>query len=393
MIVATIILAGGKGLRLTPPNSKKSNSKMAKQFLEIGGKSILSHSIEPFLNNKKVEYIQIVKNRSHSINLLKIKKNKKILKPVNGGKTRADSVFAGLKSLKKIDPDAVLIHDSARPCVSQKIINNVINKLKNNKAVIPIVNISDAIKFFKNGRILGSLDRNKICKAQTPQGFDYRLIYNLHKKRKSGNYDDDSALVNDNMIAVKTVPGERQNIKITKQDDFLFVKKILLNRRKVFFGHGYDVHKFKKGNSIVLCGIKIPFNKSLDGYSDADVALHSLCDALLGAAGLGDIGEHFSPSNKKYKNINSIYLLKETYSYLEETRNEINNIDITIVAEKPKLGKYKKLMRKKISSTLNLNYKQVNIKATTTEGLGFIGEGKGIASHAFVTLTKNYENE
>ena len=130
MIVATIILAGGKGLRLTPPNSKKSNSKMAKQFLEIGGKSILSHSIEPFLNNKKVEYIQIVKNRSHSINLLKIKKNKKILKPVNGGKTRADSVFAGLKSLKKIDPDAVLIHDSARPCVSQKIINNVINKLK-----------------------------------------------------------------------------------------------------------------------------------------------------------------------------------------------------------------------------------------------------------------------
>ena len=114
--------------------------------------------------------------------------------------------------------------------------------------VIPIVNISDAIKFFKNGRILGSLDRNKICKAQTPQGFDYRLIYNLHKKRKSGNYDDDSALVNDNMIAVKTVPGERQNIKITKQDDFLFVKKILLNRRKVFFGHGYDVHKFKKGN-------------------------------------------------------------------------------------------------------------------------------------------------
>ena len=393
MIVATIILAGGKGIRLALPNSKKSNSRMAKQFLEIGGKSILLHSVEPFLNNKKIEYIQIVKNRSHSLNLLKIKKNKKILKPVNGGKTRADSVFAGLKSLKKINPDAVLIHDAARPCVSEKTINNVVNKLKNNKAVIPIINISDAVKFFKNGKILGSLDRNKICKAQTPQGFDYRLIYNLHKKRKGKDYEDDSALVNDNMIAVKTVPGERQNIKITKKDDFLFAKKILLNRKKVFFGHGYDVHKFKKGNSIILCGIKIPFNKSLDGHSDADVGLHSLCDAILGASGLGDIGEHFPPSNKKYKNINSIYLLRKTYSYLKETETEINNIDITIVAEKPKLSKYKNLMRKKISSTLKLNYKQVNIKATTTEGLGFIGEGKGIASHAFVTLTTNYKDE
>ena len=393
MIVATIILAGGKGIRLALPNSKKSNSRMPKQFLEIGGKSILLHSVEPFLNNKKIEYIQIVKNRSHSLNLLKIKKNKKILKPVNGGKTRADSVFAGLKSLKKINPDAVLIHDAARPCVSEKTINNVVNKLKNNKAVIPIINISDAVKFFKNGKILGSLDRNKICKAQTPQGFDYRLIYNLHKKRKGKDYEDDSALVNDNMIAVKTVPGERQNIKITKQDDFLFAKKILLNRKKVFFGHGYDVHKFKKGNSIILCGIKIPFNKSLDGHSDADVGLHSLCDAILGASGLGDIGEHFPPSNKKYKNINSIYLLRKTYSYLKETETEINNIDITIVAEKPKLSKYKNLMRKKISSTLKLNYKQVNIKATTTEGLGFIGEGKGIASHAFVTLTTNCKDE
>ena len=185
----------------------------------------------------------------------------------------------------------------------------------------------------------------------------------------------------------------RQNIKITKKDDFLFAKKILLNRKKVFFGHGYYVHKFKKGNSIILCGIKIPFNKSLDGHSDADVGLHSLCDALLGASGLGDIGEHFPPSNKKYKNINSVYLLKKTYSYLEETETEINNIDITIIAEKPKLNKYKNLMRKKISSTLKLNYKQVNIKATTTEGLGFIGEGKGIASHAFVTLTTNYKDE
>jgi len=280
----------------------------------------------------------------------------------------------------------VLIHDAARPNPSKTLINNLIKKLKKNHAVAPVIKINDAVKRVNKNIIFKNIQRNSLRSSQTPQGFTYKKIYEKHKKIKK-QFDDDVALFIYDNEKVVNINGSKTNIKITNKEDLdIFAA---LKKGKNYSGIGYDIHRLIKGKKIYLGGIKIPFDKKLDGHSDADPVLHALIDSLLGSCRLGDIGKLFSNKNKKYKNIRSTILLKKVINLIKSKNYLINNIDINIIAQKPKIRKYSKKMIYKISKICEVNPKQINIKGKTTERLGSIGKGEAIAAEVIVSVTKN----
>jgi len=376
--IIAIIVAGGKGERL--------NAQIPKQYLEIKGKTLLRRTIDNFFASG-IDNIQIVIGENDQKLYQNATKGLNLLPPVIGGVTRQESVLNGLKAIKPQNPDYVLIHDAARIFADEKIINNVINELENGaKGIIPAVKISDTIKQSTNKLIDKTIDRSNLYSAQTPQGFDYQTIFELHKKHKNEEFTDDAALFEAENIAVKISEGNSNNFKITTNDDLKRAEN-MLNSGQTRIGMGYDVHAFETGDFITLCGIKIPFNRSLKGHSDADVALHALVDAMLGAIASGDIGSHFPPSDKKWKGANSELFVKHAADLIHKKGGKIINADITIICEKPKLGKYRDEMRKNIARILQTDISNISVKATTTEKLGFTGREEGIAANAVISLS------
>ena len=280
----------------------------------------------------------------------------------------------------------VLIHDSARPYASKELISKIIYKLKKNHAVVPIIKVSDSTKRIKKNIIFKNIQRNSLRFSQTPQGFTFKKIYEKHKKNINASFDDDSALFTKDNEKVLTVNGSKTNLKITDKEDLIIFKS--LKKGKIYTGIGFDIHKLVKGRKLYLGGIKIPFALGLKGYSDADPVLHALIDSLLGACRLGDIGKLFSDKNKKYKNIRSTILLKKVIELIKSKKFFINNIDINIVAQKPKIKKYTKKIIYTISKLCEINTNQINIKGKTTEKLGLIGKGKAIASEVITSVIK-----
>ena len=272
----------------------------------------------------------------------------------------------------------VLIHDSARPNTSEKLINKIIFKLKKNHSVVPIIKINDATKRIKENIIFKNISRNSLRFSQTPQGFTFKKVFEKHKKNIRNLFDDDSALFTKDNEKVITVKGNKTNLKITDKEDLNMFKS--LKKGKNYFGIGFDIHKLVKRRKLYLGGIKIPFQLGLKGHSDADPVLHAIIDSLLGASRLGDIGKSFSNKNKKYKNIRSTVLLKKVIELIKSKNFSINNIDINIIAQKPKIKKYSKKMTQTISKLCKINPNQINIKGKTAEKLGLIGRGKAIAS-------------
>lgn len=375
--ISAIIAAGGSGTRI--------GGKTPKQYQEIGSTSALEMSINAFYNNKLADIICVVIAKEHKALFDKI--NKKLgdkLIYAYGGKTRQDSVLNGLNKLKEYNPEIVLIHDAARPFVSEKLIKSIIKELKNNDAVLPAVKVKDTIKLAENNIVRSTPEREKLYIAQTPQGFDFKTIYKLHKKYKGKAFTDDVALAEKAGIKVKLVAGEYSNYKITTPEDMIMAKA---ESRTTRVGSGFDVHQFEKGDGVILCGIKVPYNKKLKGHSDADCAWHALTDALLGAAGLGDIGEHFPDTDKKWKGADSAIFLKHSADEIKKRGGVINNIDITVICEEPKLKLHKAKMRSNTAKLLGLRADQVNVKATTTEKLGFLGRKEGLAATANVAIT------
>ena len=377
MSLFLILLAAG--------DSKRLKSNTPKPYNKVSNKTLLEHSLDAFKNFDKIKKTIIVFNKKHKNHLNKL--NLKNILKIPGGKTRQESTLIALKKIKKMNCKKVLIHDAARPYPSKKIISEIINNLKRNHAVVPIIKISDATKRIEKNIIFKNIQRKSLRFSQTPQGFTFKKIYEKHMKNTNASFDDDSALFTKDEENVLTINGSKRNFKITDREDLNIFKS--LKNRKTYYGIGFDIHRLVEGRKLYLGGVKIPFALGLKGHSDSDPVLHALIDGLLGACRLGNIGKLFSDKNKKYKNIRSTILLKKVIRLIKSKNFLINNIDINIIAQKPKIKKYSKKMIITISKLCEINPNQINIKGKTTEKLGLIGKGKAIASEVIVSVTKD----
>jgi len=371
-----ILLAGG--------DSKRLKSSTPKPFLKVNNKTLIEHTVDSFRKFNEIKKIILVYNKKHKKKLNKL--NLKNIMKIAGGKTRQDSSFNALKKIKRMNCKKVLIHDVARPFPSKELIKNLLKKLKKNDAVIPVIKVNDATKRTKENVIFKNIQRNSLRFAQTPQGFSYKKIYKKHKENENLFFDDDSSLFIKNGEKVFAINGSKTNIKITDKEDLDIFKS--LKKGRTYTGIGFDVHRLVKKRKLYLGGIKIPFEFGLEGHSDSDPVLHAIIDSLLGACGLGNIGKLFPDKNKKYKNIRSTILLKEVIELVKSKNFFINNIDINIIAQKPKIKKYSKKMIRKICELCEINLNQINIKGKTAEKLGLIGKGKAIASEVISSVTK-----
>ncbi|MGL4484015.1 MAG: 2-C-methyl-D-erythritol 4-phosphate cytidylyltransferase [Anaerovoracaceae bacterium] len=383
--IVAIIAAGGTGSRM--------GAELPKQFLKIDGKPILVLAIEKFAESEEVDAIYIVSSQEH-LQLtehclkthLRQEQQRKISGIVAGGDSRQASVYNALKVIDKHDADTdyVLIHDAARPYVSSEIIADVISSTVENGSTISTVKPVDTIKMnTQNG--VRTLDRDELHSVQTPQGFKRAVLMEAYKKATEEGFigTDDASLVERLGEKVETVEGNRRNIKITNQSD-LPSREI----EDLRIGHGFDVHKFTDGVGIILAGVRIPYKQGLLGHSDADVLTHSVMDALLGPAGFGDIGKIFPDTDPQYKGASSIALLKQVALKLEAEDYRVINIDVTVVAEEPKISSYTVQMQKNIAEAINIEKERVTIKGTTTEGLGFTGRKEGISCTAVALIKK-----
>ena len=377
MSIFLILLAAG--------DSKRLKSNTPKPYNKVSNKTLLEHSLDAFQNFSKIKKTVIVYNKKHKkyLNKLNLKNTLNIV----GGKTRPESTLKALKKIKKMKCKKVLIHDAARPFPSKKIINEIINNLKRNHAVVPIIKINDATKRVEKRIIFKNVQRSSLRFSQTPQGFTFKKIYEKHKKNMNKSFDDDSALFTKDKEKVIVINGSKTNLKITDKEDLNIFKSF--KKVKTYSGIGFDIHRLIKGPKLYLGGVKIPFALGLKGHSDADPVLHALIDSLLGACRLGDIGKLFSDKNKKFKNIRSTILLKRAIELIKFKNFSVNNIDINVIAQKPKIKKYAKKMIYIISRLCEINPNQINIKGKTTEKLGLIGKEKAIASEVIVSVTRN----
>ncbi len=385
MKVIALIVSGGEG--------KRFDRKLPKQFFKINNKSILEQCVKKFADSNLFYKVVIVCNKDF-INESRKVLNKYKLSYVKGGNSRQESVYNGLKSIKKYYPSKVLIHDAVRPFFSKNLLYEIVKKLEKHDSVIPILKVVDSIRSFEKENYK-NLNRENIKLIQTPQAFDFKKIYDSHKKFRNEINTDDSLLFYKNGNKIKTITGEIMNIKVTEKKGFEEFKKMYENNKEysnIRIGNGFDVHKFKKGKNLKLLGVNLPFHKSLVGHSDADVGIHALVDAILGAISEGDIGEHFPPTEKKWKNKNSEFFLDYTKNLMKKNGFLVNNIDITVICEEPKISKYKQKMKKKLAKILEMRKEHLNIKGTTTEKLGFLGRKEGIACQVTVSVCKINEH-
>jgi len=365
-----IILAGGE--------SKRFNSNIPKPYSNYKGKSLLLHSVDKAKVFNKFNKIVLVINKKHKNYIKKL--NIKNIKIITGGKTRAESAYIALKHIKKDYFKNVIIHDAARPNFSLKLLKKLMDGLKSNDCIIPAIQTTDSVKQ-KTSDIVTNLKRENIYLVQTPQAFNYKKLYAL-QDNKSSEVTDDANLFVKAGKKIKIIKGEINNNKITINSD------IKVNNL-IRFGLGFDVHRLVSNKKLYLGGIRIPSPVGTLGHSDGDPVLHAITDAILGACSMGDIGEKFSDKNKKFKNIRSTILLSEIIKQAKKNGYLINNLDINIITQKPKIQKYKKQILSCIAKICNISSSQINIKGKTTEKLGVIGKEKAIACEVIASVIKN----
>ena len=379
MSFCLIILAGG--------NSHRFRSNIGKPYQKIAGKSLLEINVNKARKIRQIKKIIIVYNKKDS---KKIKSLKLMdVKLIQGGKDRQKSAFNGLKYLvKNKGISKVLIHDAARPNFSLKLLGSIIKNMKNSRAVVPKIKINDAVKQIIDSSlseyILGK-NRNNLFLTQTPQAFNLKEIYELHK-RNSAKYKDDDISLYMNLNKIKFIEGETNNFKITNQLDFQNLKSIYKSKQSV--GIGFDVHRLVPKRKLYLAGLEIKSPLGTLGHSDGDPVLHSVTDAILGACKMGDIGQMFSDKSKKYKNIRSTVLLQQVIKKIKDKNYFINNIDINVITQTPKIKKYEKKMINNISKLCDVSANRINIKGKTTEKLGIIGKEKAIACEVIASVIK-----
>ncbi len=371
-----MILAGGRGKRL--------GGLVAKQYQLLNSISILSHSIKIFISHPRIASIQVV---IHPDDIEKYKESIigfDLAEPIFGGEERQDSSLIGLSAIYKDNPRYVMIHDAARPFITTEIINQIFQKLDlGNDCVIPGTRVKDTLKRSIGENVIETISRSNLWQIQTPQAFNFKKIYNIHKQNDGSQYTDDATMAEKHGMEVTIIESSEMNFKITTKEDIAIAQKLLIREQKTpRIGTGFDVHQFCAGSGLNLCGIRIPFHKSLFGHSDADVAIHAITDSILGAIGGGDIGALFPPNDPKWKNCNSELFLRDSLEKVNNLGGIISNIDLTIICEEPKITPFRQKMRENLAGILEVELNQVNIKATTTENLGFTGRREGIAVQA-----------
>ena len=373
MTIAALIVAAGRGTR--------AGGDLPKQWRPLGRRRVIDHSLAAFAAVPEVTRRVVV---LHPDDIGRIAP-KADISLVEGGATRSASVRNGLEFLVVQDITHVLIHDAARCCVGPGLIARVIAALRAGApAAAPAVAISDALWRGDRGRVTGLVDRSGLYRAQTPQGFDFAAILAAHRAH-AGEAADDVAIAQAAGIDVKIVDGDKTNIKITTPGDFARAERIL-QEMDIRIGTGFDVHRFGPGDEVKLCGVTIPHKRGLQGHSDADVGLHALTDAIYGALAEGDIGRHFPPSDPQWKGADSRIFLSHAVRLAETKGFELNNMDITLVCERPKITPYAPRMIASLAEITGVDTGRISVKATTSEGLGFTGREEGIAAQAAVTL-------
>lgn len=381
--IICLIVAAGSGERVA--------SKTPKQYIKLSGKEIINHTVSVFLSHKDIDAARVVYNPKHQKFYDKALRCFNLLSPVKGGETRQESVLFGLESLEELNPEIVLIHDAARPFIDAQTITKLIKETKKHGAAIAATPVYDTLKKCEDDFITSTEDRQKFMLAATPQSFKYKEILAAHRKLKNKKFTDDAALYEHLKHKVKIVACPKNNFKITTAEDLQAAAKLMGNNMETRIGSGFDVHPFcpphkLNDNQIMLCGVAVPHPKSLKGHSDADVGLHAIVDALLGAIGEGDIGKHFPPSDEQYRGADSSIFLKKAAELIAKKNGRIVNIDVTIICEKPRILEHTEKMRERIAKIVSIDKTRINVKATTTEKLGFTGREEGVAAQAVASV-------
>jgi 2-C-methyl-D-erythritol 4-phosphate cytidylyltransferase/2-C-methyl-D-erythritol 2,4-cyclodiphosphate synthase len=389
--IAAIVVAAGRGERASVGGDPEP-----KQYRLLHGEAVLSRTIHAFLAEAEVTWVLPVIHADHADRFQALGlADDRLLPPVTGAATRQGSVLAGLQALGPKRPDLVLIQDAARPFTSPEVIAGVVTALASAEAALPVVPVTDTIKRSLDGRtVFSTEDRSTLFAAQTPQGFRFPQILSAHMRasRMPQEFTDDAAIAEWAGLTVALTPGSPHNIKITHPEDFSRAERLLGGGERVEqtmetrIGSGYDVHAFEAGDAVWLGGVRIPHTRKLNGHSDADVALHALTDAIYGALGEGDIGQHFPPSDPQWKGAASSIFLAHAAGLVAERGGRIVNLDITIVAEAPRIGPHVAAMQAVIAGICNTTPSRIAVKATTNEKLGFIGREEGIVAMATAAI-------
>ena len=381
--VAAVVVAAGRGLR--------AGGNLPKQYRELAGEPVIRSSLSLFAWHGQIGAVQAVIHPDDRSSYDIAAKGLRLLAPVPGGATRQASVRAGLEALSARAPDIVLVHDAARPFCSAELVSRAIVACGETGAAIPALEVTDTIKRVDaGGHVAGTIDRAQLRAVQTPQAFAFAALLDAHRRAvREGRDDftDDAALAEWVGIKVATFAGEGGNVKLTTDDDFAKAEsRRIASLADLRLGSGFDVHAFGEGDHVWLGGIKIPHDRGLTGHSDADVALHALVDAILGALADGDIGKHFSPNDPRWRGASSDQFLKFAVERVAKRGGRIAHLDLTIVCEVPRIGPHRDAMRKRIAEIADMAIERVAVKATTSEQLGFTGRKEGIAAMATATV-------
>lgn len=386
-VTAALVVAAGRGTRAA------GAAGVPKQYAMLGGASMLAQTLRALASHPRIEVVQVVihpDDRDLYADAV-AQVGAELLPPVHGGATRQQSGLAGLEALRAHAVTHVLIHDAARPFVTTDIIDRVLAALETDFAVVAAEPVADTLKRSSaDDHVAATVDRAGLWRAQTPQGFDFDTILDLHRQAAAAgrsDFTDDAAIAEWAGIPVKLVAGSSRNTKITTAEDLTMANAIVgAPPMEPRTGTGFDVHRFTEGDHVWLCGVKIPHTARLEGHSDADVGLHALTDAVLGAIGDGDIGQHFPPSDMKWKGAASHLFLEDAARRVRDRGGRITNVDVTLLCEAPRVGPHRDAMRAAIASMLGIDVSRVGVKATTTEQLGFTGRREGIAAMASATV-------
>ena len=369
---AAIVVAAGKGLRAGQP--------LPKQFARWRGRPVVRHSVETLLAAGAETVCVVVPPDGEESGREALCGLERLIF-VEGGATRQESVCNGLEALAEVAPEVVLIHDAARPIIPGEVIERLRASLETHLGAIPVLPVADSLVTAAGDAMGAPADRDSLRRVQTPQAFRFDAILAAHRAWE-GNADagDDAQVLQRAGKTVALVEGDEALHKLTYETDFA------RERPALRIGTGYDVHRLKAGEELWLCGIQLEHDKGLAGHSDADVAIHALVDAILGALGAGDIGTHFPPSDPQWRGARSAQFMEHAAKLAQEAGYAIGNVDVTILCERPKIGPHREAMRARLAEILGVDIAAVSVKATTTEGLGFTGREEGIAAHAVASL-------
>lgn len=374
--IVALVVAGGTGRRAGGP--------VPKQFAPAGGKALLHHAAKALASHPKIGAVQVVIHPDYHAEYEAAVAGLTLLPAVHGGAERQDSVRLGLKALEKQKPDYVLVHDAARPFLTHAMIDKLIEALTPSTASVPTLPVADTVRRLKDGK-LSDVPREQLLRFQTPQAFPFKTLLELHGTSPAYATDDIALWVAAGKV-VKYITGSETLRKVTSADDMAWAQQQANGQMRTSVGSGFDVHAFIEGDGVTVGGIAIAHDKKLDGHSDADVALHALVDAMLGALSEGDIGQHFPPNDARWKGADSAVFVREALKKMHARGGSIEQADITIICEAPKIGPHRDAMRANIAQLLEVPLDYVSVKATTTEQLGFTGRREGMAAQATVTL-------